>query len=343
MFSNIKYEQFRFFYHVALIASLAIACVSEVGLAASGTPVLRIAVLKYGTVNWELDVIRHHGLDKAHGFQLEITELAGTQATKVGLMAGSADIIVTDWLWVSRQRSSGHGLSFVPYSSASGALIAPRGVRLASIAALKGKKIGVAGGPLDKSWLFLNAFAKKRHGFDLSASTEQVFGAPPLLNQLMKNGDVDAVLNYWHYSARLEAEGFTRVMEISDVQQNLTRFEHPASIIGYTFREGWAGKNRKALEGFMDAASEAREILGEDDEEWERIAHLIRAENEEVALTLRQRYREGIPVMGRDEQVAASGRLFDVLAKFGGAALVGKSGRLAPGTFWKSSRWPSER
>src|SRR5690606_33275219 len=29
---------------------------------------IKVGVLEYGTVNWELDVIRHHGLDKQHGF-----------------------------------------------------------------------------------------------------------------------------------------------------------------------------------------------------------------------------------------------------------------------------------
>ena len=38
-------------------------------------PVVRIGVLKFGTVNWELDVIRRHGLDRQHGFALEPTEL----------------------------------------------------------------------------------------------------------------------------------------------------------------------------------------------------------------------------------------------------------------------------
>jgi len=327
-----------------IICLIAFLCLHVGGatVAAAERPVLQVAVLKFGTVSWELDVIRHHGLDKEYGFRLDVTELASTQATKVALMSGSSDMIVSDWLWVSRQRASGFDISLVPFSSAAGALIAKRGVRLASIDQLKGMKIGVAGGPLDKSWLFLNAFAKKRHGFDLKASTTQVFAAPPLLNQLMIKGDVDVVLNYWNYSARLEAAGYTRVMEISDVQQNLTRFEQPASIIGYTFNGSWAKKNAKALDGFFRAAEEAREILFSSDEEWDRIAPLIGASSEEVALTLRQRYREGIPVMNRDEQVAASSKLFDVLVKFGGAALVGKSGRLSPGTFWKSSRWPGE-
>ena len=41
---------------------------------------VRIGVLKFGTVNWELDVIRHHGL--AEGIRLDVVELAGKPATR---------------------------------------------------------------------------------------------------------------------------------------------------------------------------------------------------------------------------------------------------------------------
>ena len=70
---------------------------------------MRIAVLKFGTVDWELNVIKAHGLDKAEGIDLQIVEAANTPATTVALEAGAADIIVTDWLWVSRQRAEGAG------------------------------------------------------------------------------------------------------------------------------------------------------------------------------------------------------------------------------------------
>lgn len=37
---------------------------------ASDLPVIRAAVLKIGTVNWELQTILRAGLDRAHGFRL---------------------------------------------------------------------------------------------------------------------------------------------------------------------------------------------------------------------------------------------------------------------------------
>ena len=65
----------------------------------------RSAYSKFGTVSWVLDTIQANGLDKAEGIELDIVPLASTQATTVGLQGGSVDVIATDWLWVSRERS----------------------------------------------------------------------------------------------------------------------------------------------------------------------------------------------------------------------------------------------
>ena len=48
---------------------VAFACL--LALPAAAEPLLRVGVLKFGTVNWELDVLRHHGLDRKHGFELD--------------------------------------------------------------------------------------------------------------------------------------------------------------------------------------------------------------------------------------------------------------------------------
>jgi len=70
-----------------------------------------------------------------------------------------------------------------------------------TLADLKGKKIGVAGGPLDKSWLLLQGMAKQEHDFDLKTENEIAFGAPPLLAEKTRQGELDAMLNFWHYNA----------------------------------------------------------------------------------------------------------------------------------------------
>ena len=48
-------------------------------------------------------------------------------------------------------------------------------------------------------------------------------------------------------------------------------------FVGYAFSEGWATRNRAALDGFLAASRRARAVLAEHDEEWERIAPLTGA------------------------------------------------------------------
>ncbi|TIL70140.1 MAG: ABC transporter substrate-binding protein, partial [Mesorhizobium sp.] len=78
---------------------------------------VRIGVLKFGTVSWALDTLKHHRFDGANGIDLEVVDFAGEDATNVALLAGAIDMIVSDWLWVSRQRSEGVDLTLVPYST----------------------------------------------------------------------------------------------------------------------------------------------------------------------------------------------------------------------------------
>src|SRR5262249_24735782 len=53
---------------------------------------IRLAVQRTGTLAWELDVIKAHGLDRKAGLTIETTELASTEAGKIALKGGSADL-----------------------------------------------------------------------------------------------------------------------------------------------------------------------------------------------------------------------------------------------------------
>ena len=138
---------------LALAMTLALAQIAP-GHAAD---TIRLAVQKTGTFSWELATIRAAGLDKEADLSLEVTELASPEAGKIALRAGNADIMLSDWLWVSRERALGAKLTFYPYSSALGAVMVPAASPIKTLADLKGRKLGVGGGPIDKSWLLLQA------------------------------------------------------------------------------------------------------------------------------------------------------------------------------------------
>ena len=318
----------------ALRLALA-AAVLAVVLAPAAAPAgkLKVAVIKFGTVSWEMDVIRHHGLAESQKLDLEVLTLANTHAAKVALQAGEVDVIVTDWIWVSRQRAEGADYTFVPYSTALGSLMVPVDSPIKELADLKGRRLGIAGGPLDKSWLLLRGYGLERLGSDLDGEVEKVFAAAPLLNEQIQAGRIDAVINYWPFAARLQARGYRPLLGVNEMAESFGLVSR-VPLLGYVFRESQGEARREDIMAFVDATREAKRIMSISDAEWERLRPLMRARDDATFVALRAGFRHGIPFHWRDEQREDAAKLFAVLAEYGGEKLVGTSEELTPGTFW---------
>jgi NitT/TauT family transport system substrate-binding protein len=319
-----------------VLALLLMPMLGAIGANAGELPAVRVGVLKFGTVNWELDVMRRHDFDRANGFVIEPLELAGKDGAAVALQGGAVDVILTDWLWVARRRALGGDFTFVPHSHATGALMVRKGDAIKSLADLRGRKIGVAGGPVDKSWLVLRAYATKTAGLDLTQEAQPVFAAPPLLNETLKKGDVSAAINFWQYNARLPAGQFVEILRVEDALPALG-LSRETPLLGWVFSERWAAANPTLARGFIAAAKAAREQLATSIEEWQKIAPLTQAEDPEVLARLREGYRRGI---ARGEPGDVSGtaqRLLDLLIEFGGIDEAPPGGRIPPGTFFPGS------
>jgi len=295
---------------------------------------LRVGVLKFGTVSWVMDVIQHHELDETFGIDIDELELASNQATLVALQAGRVDCVVADWLWVSRQRASGADWTFFPFSSALGALVAARTAPIHQLADLRNRRLGVAGSPLDKSWIILQALAREQH-IDLARDAQLSFGAPPLLNQELLAGRLDAVLTYWNFAAPLASRGFPVVLSMSDALRQLG-FRTAIPLVGYVVSERWARAHPQELAGFVRATQRADSILATSDAEWNWLGPKTGARDPAELKALRDAFRAGIPAhWGKDERGEAR-ELYAVFAKVGGQALVGSSPTLQPGTFLDS-------
>ena len=300
---------------------------------ASAERPLIVGVLKFGTVNWLIDTMLHHDLDVANGLKVEPLALASKNATSVALQSGAADVIVTDWIWVARQRAAGADFVFIPYSTALGALMTPAGSPIDGVDSLAGKRIGVAGGPLDKSWLLLRALAARKGVGDPAEMAEPVFAAPPLLNQQIESGNLDAVLTFWPYAARLEAQGFRRLLDVAEISRELG-VEAPTPMVGFVFRQSVAAERADDFAGFARALRESNALLSSSDLEWGRLRPLMKARNDAEFVALREGFRDGIPGAWGDAERAAAARLFETLARIGGERLVGDAREFDPAIFW---------
>jgi len=319
------------------VLALRVALIVGAMLAASSAVAadrLRIAVQKTGTLAWELEILRAHDLDRQADLEIELTELASTEAGKVALKGGAADMILSDWLWVTRERSLGDDLVFYPYSSALGAVMVPKDSPIADVADLKGRKLGVAGGPLDKSWLLLQALAR-RSGIDLAKEAQIAYGAPPLLTQKALQGETEATLTFWNFCVELEAKGLRRAIAMKDVVRRLGA-AGPVAMVGYVFDSGWAARHRAPLDRFFAAMHQVENIVAGSPEEWQRLAPRIGASDAGALDIYRRRFVEDIPHRSRGDEEVDARALHRVMAEVGGADLVGPARDLDPGTFYRA-------
>jgi NitT/TauT family transport system substrate-binding protein len=314
------------------IVALAIAAGALITSGAEAADRLRIAIQKTGTASWEIEVIKARGLDKAANLDIETTELASTEAGKIALEGGAVDMVIEDWLWAARERTLGDKLLFTPYSSALGAVMAPKDSPVHAVADLAGRSIGVAGGPLDKSWLLLRAAALSA-GLDLIKEAKPSYGAPPLIAEKLVQGETETALEYWNFSADLEGRGLRRAIEMADIQKALGA-TGPLAMTGYVFSESFAASHKDALRRYFAAAAKARKILAEDPSAWASIKARLRLKDDAALAVYRQRYLEGVPKRSVAEEAADASVLYRRLAEVGGDALVGKAKALDPGLFY---------
>ncbi|HEU4856118.1 MAG TPA: ABC transporter substrate-binding protein [Rhodanobacteraceae bacterium] len=302
-------------------------------------PELRVGVLEFGTVGWEIDTVQRLGLARKHGIRLDVVPLASENAMKVALLSGKVDLIVSDWFWVATLRSHDQDYQFVPYSKAVGEVVANPKAGIKSLADLAGKRLGVAGGPVDKSWLIARAYARKAYGIELGSAAKPQFAAAPLLNHLMLDGELPAAINFWQYSARLVAQGMRPVITVAQMLKGLGVKTDPP-LLGWVFSQRWAQTHGDTLRAFIAATYDAKQVLANSDAAWQPLRSKVKPENDAVFAALRQGYRDGVVDHFGAPEIQAAGQLFQLVAKESHGQLTGGMRELPPDVFWSGFRRP---
>ncbi|WP_299178979.1 ABC transporter substrate-binding protein [uncultured Neptuniibacter sp.] len=280
------------FFKIILLFFLSFLSVSGYAQPA-GLPQIKVAALANGTVNWELQYIKGQQLDRKNGFELVVTQVASMSASRLALAGGTVDTIVSDWLWANERNRQGEGLRFLPFSRQIGVLIKADGSLIADFKDLIGKRIGVAGGPMNKGWVLLQASAKAE-GIDLHKEATVQFAAPPLLSQGLRKKQIDLLVTFWHFGAKLEAEGFERYGRLSDLMAKLG-LKSDLPMLGYLFKQPFIDADPERIRGFAIAVSEAKKQLQESDRPWKKLRPLMRVSNDQEFKALVKGYRQGVP------------------------------------------------
>ncbi|MDQ0505639.1 ABC transporter substrate-binding protein [Xanthobacter agilis] len=326
---------------LAVTGGAALAALSSRGAGALAPPVIRLSILQFGSAAWELAAMSALGRVGAGGFALELRRAANNDAGRLAFLAGAVDGVVSDLLWAARLKVEGRDLVYLPFSCGEGAVVVPAGSRLRRLEDLAGARLGVAGGPLDKSWLLLQAHARKAAGIDLAQAAKVAFGAPPLLAAKLEQGELDAALLYWTFAARVEAKGFTRLIAMDDVVAGFG-IAPPPALVGYVFEGAFARRQSETLAAFAKAAASTRAALAgsgaEAEAGWAAARPVMQAPDDATFAALRRGFIAGIPQRPPEAERAAAARLLELLAAEGGATLLGPLRTLPEGLYWAGAR-----
>ncbi|MEH6546221.1 MAG: ABC transporter substrate-binding protein [Sneathiella sp.] len=315
---------------VGFIALVCLISLSNLSYADSHLKSVKVAVLKFGTVMWELETIKRYGLDTRHNFKLEIQPVANKQAAAVMLQADETDAIVSDWIWAARQWDV-RPFVVLPYSrSVGGVMIKGEGIK--TIADLKGKRIAIAGGPLDKNWIMLQAVALSQYGFNLAESADVVFAAPPLIHRKMLDGEFDAEINFWPYLARSKAKGLKFLTTTKQLSSS-ANLSAEVPLLAYVFKQDWAAENPDLVRSFFLSSQEAKTLLQQDEAAWLALKSTMKVNNEHEFVALRDGFIEGIPSSKDWPHISKMLSWITFLRNNGGEKLVGTSKTLAPEMF----------
>ncbi|MDX2309631.1 MAG: ABC transporter substrate-binding protein [Hyphomicrobium sp.] len=318
---------------LALGAGLAFGIGGLSGDARAAAGKIRVASVKFGSLAWLLETIRAEGLDQKHGITIEVVETATNQSSPIALYGGTADVVVTDWPWGLRQRAMGEPVRFAPFSASLGSVMVPDASPVKSLKDLEGKRLGVAGSSSDKSWLILRAYTRQKLGFDVGTIATPQFGAAPLLNEQLRDGQLDAILNFWTFAARLEAQGFRRVISMADVLTDLGITPQPA-LVGFTWKASDEANLKPQLDGILAAAADANKILVESDQPWDRLKGLMKANDPKEFELLKAGYRSGVRGAWSSADMASAEKIMTILLESGDTDLAKNGTRFDPDLFY---------
>jgi NitT/TauT family transport system substrate-binding protein len=195
----------------------------------------------------------------------------------------------------------------------------------------------VAGGPVDKSFLVLQALYAQKTGRSLTRDATITYGAPPLVNEELLGRRADASLNFWHFNARASLSGAHYLVTVPEMLKDLGIARTPP-LLGWVFSEGFAARHPETIKAFLDASFATKQALLTDDSIWVRIRPVMNAPDDALFIALRDAYRAGIVTSYTDADIDAAKATYALIARYGGAELAGDSPGLAAGTFWAGYR-----
>jgi NitT/TauT family transport system substrate-binding protein len=307
-----------------VIGLALIASAEHVAVAWSqSTPTLRFAVIGSGGQNEVPFAIQQAGLDRKYGINVEIIDFAAPGQQYNMFRSGAADIANGNFIDLLRQRKGGNAVQAIHgFQGYNNVFVVKPSSSIKEFADLKGRKVGTFGTTF-LDWLIARAAGKKAFNVDLQTDASLVPGAPPLLNQFLARGEVDATLQFSSLALAPIARSEQRMLIDMPALMKAAGFRSDLLYLQWMVTEKWARANPEAVARVPAMLNEAYAVLKRDDGLWPALAQRINITDPQIVAAYRDLARRIDNPPYSAELIKPTQDLLDALVAIAGEQAVG--------------------
>lgn len=272
-----------------------------------------------GTQLFPVRIMQSKGIAAKYGIDMDLMVVASPQASYMAMQTGDIQIGFTGWIVIASLREKGFKLTNV-YSviSYTNDVMVKVDSPIKSIAELKGRRVGLFGGPnTATTWLY-RLIAERFYGFDPMKDSKIHFGAPPLLMGMIDRGELDAILVLDPFISQMLEEGkYKSIANLGEIWRQKTN-QNPM-LVAVTVNETWAKANPDIVKRFLAGFKEALIYLKNTPEAWGELAKGMGMKTDQGVRIMYQRTADAFIIRWDkkliDEQYAYAAELYKTFGK----------------------------
>src|SRR5262245_3466859 len=187
---------------------------------------------------------------------------------------------------------------------------------------LKGKKLGVFGGPGSTTFAFLAVLAKNWYGIDLFHDAELVTAPAPALAELLGKRDIDAALLGTVESIQTFAQNRYRVLVDLSAEYKAHQGGRAPAHVTVATNEAFAKAHPDIVRDYLKAYKSALQYMHVHPEVWDEYAASIKMDNPAERVLLRQKMEPNLVETWDVNQIALQNEYLNLVHNIVGESVL---------------------
>jgi NitT/TauT family transport system substrate-binding protein len=260
---------------VVILAAAAVGCSGPANPDEAGARTFTLGLIP-GAQSFIDFVMDRHGILDQVGLKAERVESLSPANLHLMIAERQVDIGFAGFTTMATARSQGKDVIVIGgvFSPVNKVFVQPDSP-IKALGDLRGRKLGIFGGPGSTTFMFLAVLARNWHGIDLQKEVELVTAPGPALVELLERGDIDAALLGTTESIQLSSQGrFAVLTDLSDEYRQRRGGRAPAHVTVAT-NEQFAQAHADVVRDYMAAYSMTLDYIDSHPEVWDEYGPTI--------------------------------------------------------------------